>query len=72
MGHYAIQLARIYSIPVVTVCSRKNFDLCKKLGAAHVFDYHDADVVQKIQSAAPDIQHVFDYIGNKNSSATAS
>ncbi|PMD36243.1 GroES-like protein [Hyaloscypha variabilis F] len=72
VGHYAIQLAHIYSIPVVTVCSPKHFDLCKKLGVTHVFDYHDADVVQKIKSAAPGIQHVFDCIGNENSSATAS
>ena len=72
MGHYTIQLAHIYSIPVVTVCSPKHFELCKKLGATHVFDYHDADVVQKIKSAAPDIQHVFDCIGNENSSVTAS
>ncbi|KAE9371146.1 zinc-binding dehydrogenase family oxidoreductase [Stipitochalara longipes BDJ] len=72
VGHYAIQLARIYSIPVVTVCSSKHFDLCKKLGATHVFDYHDADVAQKIKSAVPNIQHVFDCIGNESSSATAS
>jgi NADPH:quinone reductase-like Zn-dependent oxidoreductase len=72
VGHYAIQLARIYSIPVVTVCSPKHFDLVKKLGATHVFDYHDADVISKIKSAAPNIQHIFDTIGNEQSSATAS
>jgi NADPH:quinone reductase-like Zn-dependent oxidoreductase len=72
VGAYTIQLARIYSIPVVTVCSPKHFDLCKKLGATHVFDYHDPDVVAKIKSAAPNIEHVFDCIGSETSSPTAS
>ncbi|PMD62981.1 GroES-like protein [Hyaloscypha bicolor E] len=72
VGNYTIQLARIYSIPVVTVCSPKNFDLCKRLGATHVFDYRDADVIAKIKSATPNIQHVFDTIGDEISSVTAS
>jgi len=71
VGAYTIQLARIYSIPVITVCSPKHFDLCKNLGAAHVFDYHDADVATKIKSVAPNIQHVFDCIGSETSSTTA-
>lgn len=72
VGNYTIQLARIYSIPVVTVCSPKNFNLCKKLGATHVFDYRDADIIAKIKYAAPNIQHVFDTIGDETSSVTAS
>jgi NADPH:quinone reductase-like Zn-dependent oxidoreductase len=72
VGACAIQLARAYSIPVVTVCSPLHFDLCRSLGAAHVFDYHDADVVEKIKSAAPFIAHAFDCIGSETSSDIAS
>ncbi|OBT54774.1 hypothetical protein VE04_03464 [Pseudogymnoascus sp. 24MN13] len=72
VGAFAIQLARAYSIPVVTVCSPRNFDLCKSLGAIHVFDYNDEDVVEKIQSVAPNIAHVFDCIGSQSSSTIAS
>jgi len=72
VGLYAIQLARIYSIPVVTVCSPRHFELCKSIGADHVFDYHDADISEKIKSAVPNIEHVFDCIGAETSSETAS
>jgi NADPH:quinone reductase-like Zn-dependent oxidoreductase len=72
VGAYTIPLARIYSIPVVIVCSPRNFELCKKLGAMHVFDYNDPDVAAKIKTAVPNSEHVFDCIGSENSSATAS
>ncbi|PVH68861.1 NAD(P)-binding protein [Cadophora sp. DSE1049] len=72
VGAYAIQLARINSIPIVTVCSPRHFDLCKSLGATHVFDYHHPDIVEKIKSAAPSIAHVLDCIGSESSSHTAS
>jgi NADPH:quinone reductase-like Zn-dependent oxidoreductase len=72
VGLYAIQLAHIHSIPVITVCSPKHFDLCKSLGATHVFDYRGANVVQSIQAAAPNIEYVFDCIGNESSSKLSS
>lgn len=37
-----------------------------------MFDYRSPTVVSDIRSAAPDIRHVFDRIGNSSSSATAS
>ncbi|KAF8852043.1 hypothetical protein BDZ45DRAFT_750046 [Acephala macrosclerotiorum] len=55
VGAYNIQLAHKYSIPVVTVCGLKHFELCKSLGAIHVFDYHDEDVISEIKSVAPNI-----------------
>jgi hypothetical protein len=72
VGLYAIQLARIYSIPVVAICSPKHFDLCKNLGASHVFDYHDPTIILGIKSAVPNIEYVFDCIGNETSSTLAS
>ncbi|KAH7267441.1 chaperonin 10-like protein [Fusarium redolens] len=46
--------------------------LVRSLGATHVFDYNDSDVVKSIKDTAPGLQYVFDAIGNKMSSTTAS
>ena len=40
----------------------------RSLGADHVFDYKDKDVVAKIREVAPDVKYVFDTIGNDTSS----
>ena len=42
------------------------------MGAQHVFDYSDADVVRKIKEVEPELAYVFDTIGNADSSAVAS
>lgn len=56
----------------ITTCSPHSFDLVKSFGATHVFDYNDSNVVKSIKDVAPDLKYVFDTIGNKTSSATAS
>ncbi|KXH41835.1 hypothetical protein CNYM01_06751 [Colletotrichum nymphaeae SA-01] len=71
VGYFAIQLAKLHGYPVATTCSAHNFDYVKNAGAAHVFDYIDADVVTKLQNVVPTLSHVFDTIGNASSSATA-
>lgn len=72
MGLYAIQLASIFGLNVITTCSPRNADLVRSYGAQHVFDYNDPDVIANITKAAPDIQHVFDSIGDKTSSGKSS
>ncbi|KAF6825538.1 zinc-binding dehydrogenase family superfamily [Colletotrichum musicola] len=51
VGCSAVQLAVASGYEVVTVASPKNFGLLKKLGAAEVFDYNAADVVNQIVAA---------------------
>lgn len=72
VGLYTIQLARTQNLKVITTCSPKNFDLVKSIGASHVFDYSDTKVADKIREVEPCLQHVFDTIGNGNSSEIAS
>lgn len=72
VGQYAIQIAALYGFNIITTCSPRNFDLVKKLGATHVFDYNDSDVVESIKKAAPDLEYTFDTIGQKDSSTQAS
>lgn len=72
VGLYTIQLAAIYGLNIVTTCSPHNEDLIRSCGAKHVFDYNDPAVIEKITEVAPDIQHVFDTIGNSTSSTLSS
>lgn len=72
MGLYAIQLAHLFSIPVVAICSSKHFELCKSMGADNVFDYRDPELVKKVKTEIPNIYHAFDCIGAGTSSKQAS
>ncbi|KAL1885450.1 putative secondary metabolism biosynthetic enzyme [Paecilomyces lecythidis] len=71
VGYFAIQLAKLYNIEVATTCSPKSFDKARQMGATHVFDYNDPDVIPKIKSVLPNLGHVFDTIGNASTSTTA-
>ncbi|KAF5975109.1 toxD [Fusarium coicis] len=71
VGYFAIQIAKLHNIEVATTCSPKSFDKMRQAGATHVFDYNDEEVTSKIRSAVPNLQHVFDTVGNETSSATA-
>ncbi|KAH8695493.1 chaperonin 10-like protein [Talaromyces proteolyticus] len=72
VGLFAIQLAAIYGIKVVTTCSPRNFDLVRSYGASEAFDYRDEKVVEKIRAAVPGLHYVFDTIGEDPSSTIAS
>jgi len=49
VGQFAVQLAKLAGLTVVATASPKNHELLKSLGATHVFDYRDPDVVKKIK-----------------------
>lgn len=50
VGCSAIQLAVAAGFDVITTASQGNHDLVRGLGAAHVFDYRDPDVLNHILS----------------------
>ncbi|KAG8157349.1 hypothetical protein KVR01_012733 [Diaporthe batatas] len=72
VGQFAVQISAMHGFKVITTCSEHNFDLVKSLGAHHVFNYRDSDVVKKVRDVAPDLEYVFDTIGNSDSSTLAS
>jgi len=51
VGSSAIQLAAASGLIVITTASAKNHEYLRSLGATHVFDYSDEDVVAKILKA---------------------
>ncbi|EMD00118.1 hypothetical protein BAUCODRAFT_30581 [Baudoinia panamericana UAMH 10762] len=51
VGSCAIQLAVASGAEVITTASSRNFDYCRKLGAAQCFDYHDKNVEDSIIAA---------------------
>ncbi|KAI8169931.1 Trans-enoyl reductase [Colletotrichum sp. SAR 10_70] len=72
VGYFAIQLAKLHGYKVITTCSPRNFDGVKVAGATHVFDYNDEEAIARIREAVPNLEYVFDTIGNATSSANAS
>jgi NADPH:quinone reductase-like Zn-dependent oxidoreductase len=49
VGLYAISLARLAGIPIISTASPHNHELVKRFGANEVFDYRDPDVLSKIK-----------------------
>ncbi|CRG83938.1 Zinc-type alcohol dehydrogenase-like protein C2E1P3,01 [Talaromyces islandicus] len=72
VGLYAIQLAAVYGMNVITTCSPRHENLVRSYGAKHVFDYREEEIANKIKQAVPDIQYTFDTIGSTSSSTTSS
>ncbi|EED21997.1 zinc binding dehydrogenase, putative [Talaromyces stipitatus ATCC 10500] len=65
MGCTAIQFAVAAGYEVITTASPANFDLVKSLGAAHVFNHKDSDIVEKVAKVlTPRVSNAFDCIAS--------
>lgn len=62
VGHYAIQIAKAYGATVTAICSGKNFEFCRALGADTLIDYQKEDFTHK--KTQYDI--IFDVVNNKS------
>lgn len=59
VGTYAIQLAKYYGAEVTAICSAKNIELVKSIGADHTIDYTEEDFTKR--EVSYDI--IFDAVG---------
>ncbi|KIJ41536.1 hypothetical protein M422DRAFT_172135, partial [Sphaerobolus stellatus SS14] len=64
-GQYAIQLAKLSGLRVISTASPKNFEFLKSLGADEVFDYSDSKTARKVsQLTGGRLKHAVDCISD--------
>ena len=61
-GTYGIQLAKILGCHVTAICSGRNAELCKRLGADEIIDYTTADVLKELQRSGTAYDLIVDNI----------
>jgi NADPH:quinone reductase-like Zn-dependent oxidoreductase len=62
VGTFAVQIAKAYGAEVTGVCSTRNVDLIRDLGADHVIDYTSTDFTQ----ARAQYDVLLDLVGNRS------
>ena len=72
IGRFAIQIANIYKFRTIVTSAPRSFSLVKALGAHHVLNYYDKDVIAQIRKHAPDLEHALDTVGSDTSPAIVS
>jgi NADPH:quinone reductase-like Zn-dependent oxidoreductase len=49
VGGFAVQLASLTELQVISTCSPRNFDYVRQLGATYVLDYHTKDIPSRVR-----------------------
>src|SRR5207248_8399730 len=60
VGTFAVQIAKAFGTEVTAVCSTRNLETARKIGADHVIDYTQEDFSRKGQT----YDLIFDVVGN--------
>jgi NADPH:quinone reductase-like Zn-dependent oxidoreductase len=66
VGTFAVQIARVFGAEVTGVCSTRNVELVRAIGADHVIDYTNED----FRKGGPRYDLILDNVGDHSMSAT--
>lgn len=65
-GLIASQIAKLFGWKVISIASKKHEELIKSLGADHLIDYHDLNVVEQVKAIDPDITIALHTVGDNS------
>ena len=71
VGGFGVQLAALAGLEVISTCSESNFEYVQQLGADHVIDYQNEDVVARVKEITNGrgVDGILDTVGAKTATA---